>query len=189
MRSQLVLAALSALVLCGCLDNELPPDAALGDDDAFIAVPRDFCGFRDWMAFELRDVTMHAGVSGKVVVYLKQLPPTGATSFPVGSMVVKTVEAGEQSGWEVHAMVKRGAGFNARGALGWEYFDLGLDDDCTPTVHWRGDHAPRDHGYKSLPGLEQETGATVDCNSCHGAAGARENDAILSKPLRLGDLS
>lgn len=189
-RRRRVLASLCALALGGCLDHELPPDAEPDGDDSFIALPRDFCDFRSWMPFELRDVQMHAGVTGKLMVYLKQLPPQGATEFPVGTMVVKTVEVGDESAWEVHAMVKRGGSFNSRGALGWEYFDLGIDDDCTPRVHWRGERAPRDHGYKSLPGLEQpDAGPDPDCNSCHAAPAARDNDAILSRPLGLGDLS
>jgi hypothetical protein len=128
---------------------------------------------------------------GPVVVYLKQLPPLDATSFPVGAMLVKTVEIGQPSTWEVHGMIKRGGSFNARGALGWEFLDLSVDEDCTPRINWRGDRPPRDHGYKSLPGLEPEGEMMMDadCNSCHGTPAARENDGVLSKPLRLGDLS
>lgn len=185
-----MLALGCALALCGCLDHQLEEGAEQGSGDTFIALPRDFCDFRTWMPFELRDVDMHAGVTGKLMVYLKQLPPAGAAEFPVGTMVVKTVEVGDEAAWEVHAMVKRGGTFNGRGALGWEYFDLGLDGDCTPRVHWRGERAPRDHGYKSLPGLEeQDMGPDADCNSCHATEAARDNDAILSRPLRLDDLS
>jgi hypothetical protein len=184
---------LAVLGSSGCLDNQLPEEAdSAGSADTFIALPRDFCDFREWMPFPLREVDMHAGVTGPLVVYLKELPPQGAVEFPVGTMIVKTVELGEPKEWEVHAMVKRGGTFNSRGAIGWEFFDLGIDDDCTPTIHWRGEKAPRDHGYKSLPGLMSDGASNMmdpDCNSCHGQMDARENDAVLSQPLQLKDLS
>jgi len=184
---------LCALAAGGCLDHELPEDAdSAGSADTFIALPRDFCDFREWMPFPLREIDMHAGVTGPLVVYLKELPPEGAVEFPVGTMIVKTVELGDPKEWEVHAMVKRGGTFNSRGAIGWEFFDLGIDDDCTPDIHWRGEKAPRDHGYKSLPGLMSDDASNMmdaDCNSCHGQMDARENDAVLSEPLQLKDLS
>jgi len=189
----MALGMLCVLAAGGCLDNDLPENAESGGSaDTFIALPRDFCDFREWMPFRLRDVDMHAGATGPLVVYLKELPPMGAVEFPVGTMIVKTVEIGDPKEWEVHAMVKRGGMFNSRGAIGWEFFDLGIDDDCTPAIHWRGEKAPRDHGYKSLPGLMSDDASTMmdaDCNSCHGKADARENDAVLSAPLQLKDLS
>jgi hypothetical protein len=191
-RSWLTLGLLASLAATGCLDHDLPEDAqGVGSADTFIALPRDFCDFREWMAFPLRDIDMHAGVTGPLVVYLKDLPPMGAEAFPVGTMIVKTVELGDPKEWEIHAMVKRGGTFNSRGAIGWEFFDLGIDDDCTPVIHWRGEKAPRDHGYKSLPGLKSDDASNMDpdCNSCHGRMDARENDAVLSEPLRLKDLS
>ena len=175
------------LALAGCLDHELPPDDTGGEREVFIALPRDLRDFRDWMSFELRDVDMHAGVAGKVVVYINRLPPPGADVFPVGTIVVKTVEVGDPTSWVVHAMVKRGGMFNAQGAYEWEFFDLAINEDGVPFVLWNGEEPPSGHGYESLPGLNREPTTNDDCNSCHGAAS--DNDSILSEPLDLDELS
>src|SRR5262245_43626420 len=125
-RTQLVLAC-AALLLGGCLDNKLPPDENK-QSRTFIALDNDFADFREWMVFML-DAKTHAAAKGPVNVFLNKLPPAGATKFPTGTIVVKTVEAGEPSAWTIHAMVKRGGNFNANGALNWEFYELKIDDD------------------------------------------------------------
>jgi len=152
----------------------------------FIALQRDLRDFRDWTFFELREVEMHAGISGPVVVYINRIPEAGSDAFPVGTIVVKTVEIGDPTNWVVHAMVKRGGMFNDQGAFGWEYFDLAINADGVPVILWRGEEPPSGHGYESLPGLTREPTAEVDCNSCHAAAD--DNDSLLSEPLDLAEL-
>ncbi len=39
-------------------------------------------------------------------------------------------------------MVKRGGGFNAEGAVGWEWFELTERDDESVAIKWRGVSAP-----------------------------------------------
>jgi hypothetical protein len=176
--------AAGALLLCGCLDHELPA-AGAGERDVFIALQRDFRDFRDWMQFPLRTAVMHAGVSGPVFAYLNELPPADATVFPVGTIFVKTVEIGPATEWTVHAMVKRGGGFNAQGALDFEYFDLAINDDDIPVIMWRGEKPPTDHGYENLLGGGADPTLEADCNGCHTGS---DRDAVLSAPLALDEL-
>src|SRR5436190_23381621 len=94
-----------AALLGGCLDNKLPPGEGKGASHMFLALDRDFADFRDWMVFML-DAKTHAAANGPVNVYLNKLPPAGDTEFPIGTIVVKTVEAGAPSTWTIHAMSK-----------------------------------------------------------------------------------
>jgi len=175
-------ALVVALTLGACLDHELPPDEGAADREVFIALQRDFADFLDWPAFELATVE-HGGASGEVVVYLDRIPPSGAEEWPVGTMLVKTVEVGAPTSWVIHAMVKRGGDFNAHAALGWEYFELAINDEGTPVLLWRGEEPPGEGSYLPTPGLGAETTMEADCNACHAASS--ENDHVLSEPLRL----
>ena len=131
--------------LCGCLDNDVAPTEADGGTSAksvFLAVQRDFSDFRDWMTYE-KDVTDdHGGIVGTTTVYLNEMPPEGAEKFPVGTMLVKTMEPADGSRLTIHAMVKRGGTFNPMGAVGWEYFELALNKSDVPIILWRGDKPP-----------------------------------------------
>ena len=178
-------ALLACGSLAGCLDHQLPSDGAGEERDVFIALQRDFADFRDWMRFPLRTAVMHAGVSGPVVAYLNELPPADASEFPVGTIVIKTVEIDPATEWTIHAMVKRGGGFNAQGALGWEYVDLAINDDDVPVIMWRGERPPSDHGYESLLGGGVDPALEVDCNGCHTGG---DEEAILSDELELDAL-
>jgi hypothetical protein len=179
-RTRAALACI-ALLFGGCLDNKLPPDEAMGTSHAFLALDRDFADFRDWMPFEL-DAKSHAAAKGPVVVYLNDLPPADATQFPVGTLIVKTVEAGAPSTWTIHAMSKRGGDFNARGALGWEFFELKIDKDDIPVIVWRGEKPADGHKYKDLTG---DNKTEQDCNDCHQSS---KNDAVLAPELDLSTL-
>jgi hypothetical protein len=179
---RLACAWLACGLLVGCLDHELAGDDGSGGRDVFIALQRDFSDFRDWMRFPLRTAVMHAGISGPVAAYLNELPPEDAREFPIGTFEVKTVEIDPATEWTIHAMYKRGGGFNAQGALGWEYVDLAINDDDVPVIMWRGERPPSDHGYESLLGGGVDPALEVDCNSCHAGG---DDAAILSDELRL----
>src|SRR5678816_722926 len=69
--------------------------------------------------------------SGDAVGYLNHR--TQASAYPTGTMIVKAF----LPSWELFAMAKRGGGFNAKGALGWEFFRLKLVND-TPVIVSRG---------------------------------------------------
>ncbi len=162
--------------LAGCLDNDPLP----GGGDTFIAMQADFAEFSTWSNTDVaQQDTGH--VAGDRTVYVNALPAADATSFPVGTMIVKTIDW--SGGTDIHAMVKRGGDYNPDGALGWEWFELTLSGD-TPVIKWRGEAPPAGEQYQQIPGMSQDSGVTVtgDCNTCHGAeAGA--NDYVHTIPL------
>lgn len=164
------------LYLAGCLDN----DALPGSGGSFVAMQADFAGFDTWPAFDVEQAdTGH--VDGARAVYLNVEPADDATTFPVGTIIVKTIAW--SGGTDVHAMAKRGPDYNVDGAFGWEWFELALADDGSPVIQWRGAVPPEGEQYGQLPGMTGDTAATVngDCNSCHGAAAT--NDYVHSIPL------
>ena len=61
-------------------------------------------------------------MAGETHEYINAPTAAGAKAFPVGTIFVKTVESKKKS--DIFAMVKRGKGFNASGASGWEWFGL-----------------------------------------------------------------
>lgn len=178
-----MLAASLAAALGGgaCLDHELPPDGE--GVTTFIALQRDFAPFESWAAFDLGPGSIEGHPTGRRTVYLNRIPEPGSEVFPVGTMIVKTVEDGPVTDWIVHAMVKRGAEFNVRGARGWEWFELGLAADRTPILVWRGEEPPNGERYGCLSGSCE---GAPDCNQCHASASA--NDYVASAPLSLRDL-
>lgn len=179
LRGSCVLAVLGAfLYSCGEPANGcFHPDAG-----ACIALQHDFADFRSWERFALGQMPATAGhpVSGPRYVYLNRRPPPGSREWPVGTMIVKTTETGDPTSWEIHAMVKRGGDYNARGAVGWEYFDLRIGNSGVPVVLWRGPAPPAGGGYQT------STGA-ADCNGCHATPEALANDAVLNSQLRLSN--
>jgi hypothetical protein len=170
----------ASLLLAGCLDRNLPAEDQLdgGAARVFIAGPSDFRHFQDWTSFELSE-EMHAGAGGPVVVYINELPESGAHEFPVGTVIVKAVESGKPSAWTIHAMAKRGGQFNPQGAFDWEFFEIGFYED-QPVIVWR-EKPPNGEGYKPLGGGTMKT--ETDCNSCHKSS---KNDAVLTPELDLG---
>lgn len=165
------------LLLAACLDHDPIPGT---EGEAFIALQSDFADFRSWPATPVATAdTGHA--AGDRVVYLSQSPAAGSTSFPTGTILVKTIAT--ESGEDLHAMAKRGGGFNPEGALGWEWFELVAADDGTPVIKWRGLTAPEGEAYGALPGSEGDTADSIsgDCNVCHG--GASGNDFVWTVSL------
>jgi hypothetical protein len=175
-------ALLAASLLSGCLDNELPPDESdAGEQRVFIALPSDFRDFLDWKSFDVTG-TMHASAKGPLVAYVNQLPDPGSSEFPIGTVIVKAVEAGKHSEWTVHAMAKRGGDFNPSGAYDWEFFELGFSSKDVPIINWRGEKPPNGEGYQVKQG---NMTVEADCNGCHVSS---ENDAVLSPELALDAL-
>jgi hypothetical protein len=170
-----------ALLLGGCLDHELAPGAG---GDSFVAMQTDFVGFQGWgsTAFSGAATSSDGHPAGDRVVYLNAEPAEDAGEFAVGTVIVKTIATPAQEGDEgvdIHAMVKRGEGYNVDGAPGWEWFELALDDEARPVIVWRGDVPPDGEGYGALG--ETDTALEGDCNGCHEAA--RSNDFVHSIPL------
>lgn len=170
-----------ALTLSACGESDAPTSAAIVEPEVFIAFERDFAGYARWTTFdrgEDRVPPTHLGRTS--TIHIDRVPPRGSARFPVGTRIVR-VERSEAapSEWEVHAMVKRGGGFNAEGARGWEFFELVLDPTRQrPSIRWRGEGPANGDGYRPPEG-----GDILSCNHCHGAA--TYNDSVLSPALEL----
>jgi hypothetical protein len=182
-----LLVALSAFSLAGCTAHHPnnsgsdggptdggPPDAGVVDaGPIFIALDRDFANYNTWQNFTLDDPD--AGLRN---IYIKQLPPHGSTSFPVGTIIVKEApDSTVANGIGVHAMVKRGGGFNDEGATNWEWFDLINDGQGNVTINWRGATPPVSGGYGGPAG--------TTCNDCHEQA--YSNDFVQTPQLKLSN--
>ncbi len=159
----LMLAAISG---CGGVEESIP-------GELFIALPRDFLSYARWQSFTVNSPSAPAAphTAGERTIYLNHTPPKGSTEYPVGTIVVKVMKDENQT----FAMVKRGGGYNSRGATGWEWFELAEATDGTPAIVWRGITPPAGEQYQGVAG-----GA---CNDCHQRA--RSNDFVQSEPLQL----
>jgi hypothetical protein len=168
------------------LDHELPLDG----DGEHVATREDFAGFPSWPSAVSATTAADAPHEASVrTIYVNQAPPDDADVFPVGTIIVKTGAGGEatgEGGNEVHAMVKRGNGFNADGARGWEWFELSAPDsaDEAPLIIWRGANPPEGHSY----GCTGDCGdaEALTCNTCH--ADSVSNDFVNSPALTLGNV-
>jgi hypothetical protein len=182
-----LLAAIAALA-GGCSGA---PQAGGADGGPFIAFAGDFKGFHDWPnqaeatpAAELPPVDagaltgdggIHAGPQRE---YWNRNPPAGSSSFPIGTMIVKETEEADPTARHVFAMAKRGAGFNAAGAAGWEFYELKNSPDGSVSVQWQG--------YGPTSGSTDVYGGDPNvCNDCHGLA--RANDFVFGAALQLAN--
>lgn len=177
---------LTGLAACQGRSNERHLPAA----EPFIALERDFQDFESWTRVDLsvRPAVSEAHTAGVAHEYVNQLPPAGSRSFPVGTMLVKTVEHDPTAkaadgkpapkGPDIFAMVKRGGGYNPSGSKGWEWVELRRRDDDSLGIVWRGVNPPSGEGYGGDP-----LGA---CNSCHEKA--TQNDYVHAKALTLSQL-
>lgn len=150
------LVAALALGLAGCM-------APGGGADPFVATEEDFQGFVDWPSFELTEESLTPShLDGPRRLYFSRVPEGPDAPFPLGTILVKTVEAGDPTQWEIHAMVKRGGGYNEAGAKDWEFFDLDVDASGVVSIEWRGEGPPP--GSLGYPGEGEGAG---QCNGCH----------------------
>jgi len=161
-----------ALALPGCTAETDEPSPA-----EFIALQRDFEGFPRWEHESLGfSETTPGHPGGARTVYVNERPPTDADEIPVGTIIVKTMET-DDFGLLILAMAKRGADYNEDGAMGWEWFELALDDAGHPVIVWRGEDPPDGECYGCLPGTESMIEPT-SCNDCH--VGAAEQDYVFT---------
>ncbi len=173
MIKRICLALGSLLAACAPAESTPGPDPI---GDTFLAVDSSFDDFRTWEAFPMApgpNGTIHT--AGARTEYLNHAPPSGSTEFPVGTIIVKESEEGAIPDRQVFARVKRGGGYNAAGAAGWEWFELKNVDEKRSTRIWRGVGPPVGEKYGGDP--------NGGCNGCHGAA--KDNDYVLSEPLQL----
>jgi hypothetical protein len=166
------LARVPALVLTvGTAGCEADPDDPVIEE--FIALQHDFEGFPGWEHESLGFAETTPGhPGGQRTVYVNERPPADADELPLGTIIVKTMET-DDFGLLVLAMAKRGAGYNEDGAVGWEWFELALDDAGHPVIVWRGKDPPDGECYGCLPGTESMIEPT-SCNDCHVQAADRD---------------
>lgn len=166
-------ATLAFIAGCGDAATSTEPSSS-----TYLAFAPSFAGFRTWESFDdpSDPVATSPHLKGPRKEYLNKRPPHGSTEFPVGTILVKEIGDGDVASRAVFAMVKRGGGYNAQGAVSWEWFELVNDDDETVTVRWRGVGPPLGEMYGGDP--------NAGCNSCH--VGARANDFVQSKAVQLG---
>ena len=147
--------------------------------EPFVAFERDFVGFQGWDRVETGPASPQGitHVAGRRLVHVNMRPPagTGEQRFPVGTILIKEILDGAEEGHRIFAMVKRGGGYNARGAQGWEWFELAARPDDSLAIVWRGINAPKGEEYGGDP--------QGGCNDCHARAG--RNDYVRSPGLRL----
>jgi hypothetical protein len=179
------LAALAALValLTACEPAAVAPEG-YAPPPKLVAIEADFAPFRDWERIPLLAPTLPLqAMPGPAFTYVNHRPEPGSRRYPVGTILVKTVEPSDDPrDWTVHAMVKRSDRFNPEGSVGWEFFGLQLDERGVPTILWRSDGYNDGHAYGSSTMLldpERE----LSCNDCHALHW--QDDAVLTPALSL----
>ncbi|MEO8701955.1 MAG: hypothetical protein ABI867_18060 [Kofleriaceae bacterium] len=158
-----------ALALAACGTSDPPPEPG----DTFLAFSSSFADFRSWPMFHSDGPaagTQPPDVLGPRSQFVNELPASGLTEWPVGTLVVESRENGTN---HILAAVKRGGGFN--GGRNWEWFEL-LEEPVV--IVWRGVGPPDGETYGGDP--------DGGCNSCHEACGA-SNDFICSPFLQLAN--
>jgi hypothetical protein len=179
MRPALLLGPM--LLLGACLDHDLGGEDAPGA--LFIALQRDFGPMLSWSEYPAGVEPLEGHPPGSRVLHVNHLPDPGSSTFPVGTVIAKSVQEGPRSQWLIHAMVKRGGDYNRLGARGWEWFELQLNDDDVPIIIWRGETPPNGERYGCLTGDCEDA---PDCNQCH--QDAIGNDFVMSSALELEGL-
>lgn len=176
---------------CGAAAPASPPATT------FTAFATDFQGFHSWSSAPATpspslppapsgdgvDAGTTTAADGGVhvlplTVYWNHPPPTGSTTFPVGTIIVKETQEADPTARKVFAMVKRGGDFNPTGAVNWEWFELQNTANSGVVINWRGYGPPSGSG-------EVYGGDPTICNSCHLIAAA--NDDVWSSAVQLAN--
>lgn len=154
-------------------------DLRLPAREPFIALERDFQGFESWTKVKLsaRPPVGETHEAGDAHEYVNQVPKAGSRDFPVGTILVKSVSKDAKK-QDIFAMVKRGGGYNGKGAPGWEWFELRRRPDESVGIVWRGINPPSGEGYGGDP--------MGGCNGCHQMA--TKNDFVLASALTLSKI-
>jgi len=166
----LLLIGLAALAACS---------ASSDGSGACTEVPvfnSSFANYHSWTSYSFDGPAIASSphTSGPRREYLSQKPAHGATSFPVGTIIVKEIGAPPASQDSVFAMVKVGCDYDSDGAENWEWYELKVDASGAPSILWDGPAPP--------PGM---TYSGFSCNPCHAAAKA--NDYVQTPSACTGD--
>jgi hypothetical protein len=141
-------------------------------------VGANFDNFCAWSAAEATTSTdasdgLH-GALGPLRVFWNQSPSHGSSVFPAGTIIVKASEEADPTARTIFAMAKVGGGYNATGAVNWEFFSLKENADCSVVVLW-SNTPPANETYAGLP--------VGDCNGCHMQVS--DNDYVWDSALQL----
>jgi hypothetical protein len=178
-KRQLALVLLAGAAACA--QGHAAPDAGA----SFVALDHDFAGYSSWYQLvlphqALADVTEPMGPR---VGFLNRRPPSGASEYPIGTIIVKEIhDQPDPNRWPRFAMAKRALDFNASGAVGWEFFLLRIDAQGNPYITSRG-LSPHDDGFDGSGDSYRPGGAAGGCNLCHGQPVYAAHDHIISDPL------
>jgi hypothetical protein len=176
-RSRIAFALAGALSMAvGCGGGGATPNEAI-EPGTFLAFETSFRAYHQWEPFPVEtegEIPNSPHLAGKRTAYLNQRPPSGSTSFPVGTIIVKEIVNDDPTKNDVVARVKRGGTYNARGATGWEWFELRTPAEGTAGILWRGVGPPSGEGY-----LGNVQGG---CNACHAGG---DDVSILLPALQL----
>jgi len=147
--------AFVSLLACTSADGSTP-DAG---PSMFIAVRSDFEPYASWPSFYLGTVPPPDApdLAGPRTVYINRMPPAGAKSFPVGTIIVKRIEAQPTP-------------------QSWQLFGLSIDARDNVAIDWRGDGPPPDGSYGGLA-------SSIGCVFCH--MNAKANDFVQTPALAL----
>jgi hypothetical protein len=169
---RLALGVTIAIAVAGCSGGG-SASPAMGD---FVAQNTNFRGYRTWTSFTIDDGQAAGAthVAGKRTIYINQLPPAGATEFPIGTIIVKETAIDGK----IFARAKRSPDWNPTGAVGWEWFEL-LTKAGATGIFWRGLGPPAGEVYGGDP--------NAGCNMCHKLA--PNNDFVLTPALMLAGAS
>lgn len=168
--------ALALALTAGCGGED--PAAAGG----FIALTENFRAFRTWTRTPVGTMDLPDHPAGPRFAYANQPPPAAGSRYPLGTIIVHTIEpSADPLMWDIFAMVKRGGGYNASGAVDWEFFRLGVSSSGVPVILGRGLNPSEGHSYGG-----STAPVMASCNTCHGAAAGEAHDHILSPLLQPG---
>lgn len=173
--------ALGVVLLTACGE---PPPAPVTSAPKLVATSADFAPFRTWERIPLESPTLPVqALPGPAFTYINHRAPDGSRRYPVGTILVKTVEpSSDPRDWTVHAMVKRSERFNPEGSVGWEFFGLQLDEAGVPTILWRSEGYNDGHAYGSST-MALPPDRELSCNDCHALHW--QDDAVLTPSLSL----
>jgi hypothetical protein len=173
-----VRVALLLLLAAGCGSSSTAP-ADMQQLNLFVADESSFAGYQAWRSWQFMGPASADGFvhpAGLRTIWINMTPPSGSTTFPVGTVIVKTITPPDPA-TQAFAMAKRGGDYNSGGASGWEWFSLDVTMPATPAIVWRGTAPPNGSMYAGTTG--------DDCNGCHGKF--TQNDSVQSPPLQLGN--
>lgn len=150
-----------------------------------VAVSDNFRNYQQWERFDLNAEPNVVHEAGRHRVYLNRRPPPGATRFPQGTILLKTVEV-SATDVDYFAMVQRGCDFNPAND-GWEFLRLVADANGQLLIP-SGGRGPDNAVLQGMGYSDNPTGAATRCIDCHGTS-ARATDHVLGTGLSPSNLA